>query len=366
MGTAKFDEADERQLAGIPDPGVARDGGQFVAQLNRLRTWAGCPSLRVLRSLSGPPASAGRHGVRSLSVSTTHEVLTGKRLPRLPRLEFVEAFVTACLRARSWPEGQIEEEVERWRRVWRVLALPPDLRDAGAPEPVPVPAVLPEPSVTVVPAPPGLRRWWWIASTVSAFLLGAVAGLVGDRLVMAESAEGADLAARGDRPASAVVREEGAGAGGCVVASRPAGAELLDDRAFSTPGRWDLSASNLDVAGDGGRLEIRVLGGTAEPWDAILMRRELVLTEGRRYTLAFDIRTSAAVRLRVTVQENRPPEYRAVLMRDFHAGSTLCHRSYSFVPDRDIVPGEITFQFGGHAEDLRVELVGLSLVEEAG
>ena len=109
-----------------------------------------------------------------------------------------------------------------------------------------------------------------------------------------------------------------------------------------------------------------MLGGTAEPWDAILMRRGLVLTEGRRYTLAFDIRTTAAVRLRVTVQENRPPEYNAALMRDFHTDSVLCHQEYSFVAQRDIPRGEVTFQFGGHAEDLQVELANLSLVEEGG
>jgi hypothetical protein len=97
----------------FPEPSGAGSAGEFIAELNALRAWAGKPSLRRLRDLAGRS---------DLPTSTTHEILSGKRLPRLPRLEFVEVFVRACLRARDVTGTEADQAIEAWRRHWRRLA----------------------------------------------------------------------------------------------------------------------------------------------------------------------------------------------------------------------------------------------------
>jgi hypothetical protein len=127
-----------------PDPAGVATPGQLVTQLNELRAWAGRPSFRTLRDLAGARPGTGEPAAEALPVSTTHEILAGKRLPRLPRLDFVEAFVCACLRAAQCPPDEIAAEVERWRCCWRGLA-----RTGGGEAPAD-------------PAPPARRRagWW--------------------------------------------------------------------------------------------------------------------------------------------------------------------------------------------------------------
>jgi len=62
--------------------------------------------------------------VDALPTSTISYTLNGRGLPRPPRLEFVESFVTACLLACDHPEEEIPAVVERWRACWRDLTLP--------------------------------------------------------------------------------------------------------------------------------------------------------------------------------------------------------------------------------------------------
>src|SRR3569833_3600167 len=99
---------DEVGLTG-PDPSRADSPAEFLNELKALRVWAGQPSLRRIERL------AKAHG-HYLPSSTTHEVLVGKRLPNLPRLEFVDAFASACLRAEgNTEESAIPAEIERLR-----------------------------------------------------------------------------------------------------------------------------------------------------------------------------------------------------------------------------------------------------------
>src|SRR3954462_4421521 len=79
-----------------PDPDGSEGG--FVESLKGLRRWAGQPSLRRLQQLGGTVRAVSGHEVPALPPSTVSSVL---RRPDLPRLEFVEAFVTACLRSRD-------------------------------------------------------------------------------------------------------------------------------------------------------------------------------------------------------------------------------------------------------------------------
>ncbi|RJL24533.1 LamG domain-containing protein [Bailinhaonella thermotolerans] len=125
-----------------PDPAGARTPEQYVAKLAELRTWAGAPSLRRLRVLGGTTRAPNGDEVDLLPPSTTSAVLAGKRLPRLPRLDFVRAFVAACLQAAGYPAEAAPVVQARWTEAWRHLAQP-----AASPEPPPVP----EPSAQASP-----------------------------------------------------------------------------------------------------------------------------------------------------------------------------------------------------------------------
>jgi tetratricopeptide (TPR) repeat protein/Mrp family chromosome partitioning ATPase len=113
-----------------PDP----DGsaGAFVESLKGLRRWAGQPSLRRLLQLGGTVRAVSGHEVPALPPSTVSSVL---RRPDLPRLDFVEAFVTACLRSRDVAPEQIREAVDDWRGAWRAATAEAERPDeAGQPE----------------------------------------------------------------------------------------------------------------------------------------------------------------------------------------------------------------------------------------
>nr|SBO97648.1 hypothetical protein BN4615_P7164 [Nonomuraea gerenzanensis] len=115
-----------------PDPGAAGSVADFVEALARLRRWAGEPSLSRLRSLGGQVAASDGSLVDALPKSTTSHVL--RQHDRLPRWEFVRAFVTACLRSCEYPEESIAGELERWRAA-RAALTAPDTSDATAPAP---------------------------------------------------------------------------------------------------------------------------------------------------------------------------------------------------------------------------------------
>jgi tetratricopeptide (TPR) repeat protein len=104
------------QPGGQPDPNAARDGRAFTELLEELRQWAGRPSLRRLCQLGGNVRSPSGHLVPALPPSTVSSVLRRKQLPRL---DFVEAFVAACLRARKSPPAEIDDAIGRWQRAWR-------------------------------------------------------------------------------------------------------------------------------------------------------------------------------------------------------------------------------------------------------
>ncbi|HEY8482036.1 MAG TPA: NACHT domain-containing protein [Spirillospora sp.] len=103
-----------------PDPSGARGVDDYVAALVRLRRWAGEPSLSRLRALGGRTVTADGVAVDALPKSTVSHVL--RQTGKLPRWEFVRAFVTACLRYCDYPDEQIHAELERWRAARAALA----------------------------------------------------------------------------------------------------------------------------------------------------------------------------------------------------------------------------------------------------
>ncbi|GAB3425148.1 ATP-binding protein [Flindersiella endophytica] len=101
---------------GLPDPDEVPNAKEFLAALRDLRSWAGQPSLRRLRMLGGKTTSVGGHVIDALPTSTISAWLAGKR-PHLPRSEFVEAYVRACLRAQGITPDLVTQEVRRWLGV---------------------------------------------------------------------------------------------------------------------------------------------------------------------------------------------------------------------------------------------------------
>ncbi|GAA3204892.1 NACHT domain-containing protein [Nonomuraea helvata] len=125
-----------------PDPAQAGSVADFVRSLVQLRQWAGQPSLSRLRSLGGQTVTPDGAMVDALPKSTTSHVL--RQTDRLPRWDFVRAFVTACLRSCDVPDELIPEELERWRAARTALAEPVAPPPSGAEERT-SPAMPPEP-----------------------------------------------------------------------------------------------------------------------------------------------------------------------------------------------------------------------------
>uniref|UniRef100_UPI003F496D58 NACHT domain-containing protein n=1 Tax=Actinomadura sp. CA-154981 TaxID=3240037 RepID=UPI003F496D58 len=115
--------------SGPPDPTGAATAAEFVGALALLRQWAGEPSLSRLRMLGGKTAASDGASIDALPKSTISNVL--RQTGRVPRWDFVRAFVSACLRYCDHPAEQIPEELERWRAARAALAERPA---AAAPE----------------------------------------------------------------------------------------------------------------------------------------------------------------------------------------------------------------------------------------
>lgn len=120
-------------VAAPPDPRQARTPADLVAALGDLRLWAGQPSLRTLRRLGGTAVTPSGDTVDALPISTMSHLLNGHGLPRPPRMDFVEAFVGACLRAAGRDDAAIAPEVDRWRTAWATAARPPSTVDTAPP-----------------------------------------------------------------------------------------------------------------------------------------------------------------------------------------------------------------------------------------
>ncbi|MEV0409159.1 hypothetical protein [Actinoallomurus sp. NPDC050550] len=115
-------------------------------------------------------------------MSTLSDNLAGKRLPNLPRLSFVVAFVGACLQACGHhDERQIEAETDRWSRAWQAMSAtgtgqPPDQPTQNDPQPAPEP-ILADPSPAHARRDPGRRTTEWLPA-ITGFLGVAIGALI--------------------------------------------------------------------------------------------------------------------------------------------------------------------------------------------
>jgi hypothetical protein len=154
-----------------PDPTEATTTADFVRSLTRLRHWAGEPPLSRLRWLAGQSAAPDGTTIDALPKSTTSHVL--RQTGKLPRWDFVRAFVTACLRYCDYPAEQIHAELELWRAARTALAEPdpgetPSPGAAGQASPAPVA----EPPVAEAP----------VAEALAAEIAAAIAAAQSDSL----------------------------------------------------------------------------------------------------------------------------------------------------------------------------------------
>ncbi|MDR7321024.1 hypothetical protein [Catenuloplanes niger] len=255
----------EKQVSGRPDPSGSDSAGEFTDALVALRVWAGKPSLRTLRDLARPAGA--------LPTSTVHEILAGRRLPNLPRLEFVEAYVRTCLRVHGGAEpAETEAEVQRWRDAWRRLTSdrpyaiadgpPPVL--ARAPDPLPpVTVVTPEPLPAADPPPrtivlaPPRRRSARMLAAAGLFLTGLLVGAVGVWFLPRDSGAPA-TAASGSAPPEVTCRT--------ALPAPPDGPELISNGAFDRPLRrpWWTDSPKVELTAAGDALVAHVMGGDRE------------------------------------------------------------------------------------------------------
>ncbi|SNY70216.1 carbohydrate binding domain-containing protein [Paractinoplanes atraurantiacus] len=347
-------------------PSPVRTADDFVAELRQLRVRAGNPSLRQLSRLADQRIAAARGEIRPdpLPPSTTSEVLAGKRLPRLPRYEFVESFVTACLRAGGQDEPAIAAEVARWRAAWCTLSeqeTAAGLASAGA---TPAGAAPNRPRRGV--APP-------LVAVI--FVAGIGVGVLGARAwpgrqdpaaappagSQAAGAQGAGAQAAGAQAAGA---QAAAAPDTCLPSDHPApaGPDVLS-RAAAAWWANDTEAASVS-GGEGHRFRADVATGTKTPGDVVIVKSDVDLVQGRPYTLAFTASTDRATTIRVRVQDS-PPTYQESYTRDLPVDTTACRHEYRFVAARTSAHSELTFQVGGHAEDFRLEVADVALVEAA-
>lgn len=135
--------------SGPPGPDEAGTTADFVRSLELLRRWAGEPSLSRLRALGGQTVSSDGATIDALPKSTTSHVL--RQTGKLPRWDFVKAFVTACLRNGDHPAELIPGELERWRAARTALAeasTRPGPEEPPFPQTPQIPQTSPEPPAT--------------------------------------------------------------------------------------------------------------------------------------------------------------------------------------------------------------------------
>lgn len=102
----------------VPEPGSVTSTAQFIATMNQLRAWAGASYAELNKR-------AVKHN--QLPPSTISGVLHGQRLPRL---EFLLAYVRAC--------GLNDEQAAAWEQAWAALR-ERELSPLGQPPPAGLP-----------------------------------------------------------------------------------------------------------------------------------------------------------------------------------------------------------------------------------
>ncbi|MCA2218401.1 carbohydrate binding domain-containing protein [Jidongwangia harbinensis] len=315
----------------------------FVAELRRLRAQVGDPSFRNLHRIAGERIADAPNGHRMdpLSPSTTSEILGGKRLPRLPRLEFVESYVTACLSFHGVDGPATTAEVERWRERWHSLAT----REQQE-EPAPVDAPRP-------------RRPLTRLLVVVAFLAGLGVGIGVSRSWPADRSAAASVTAPAEPSTEApdVCLAQGT--------TLPTGQDVLrlPPEGQQTGSWWVNDPDFATLHTDGRRFRADVVAGKSRPGDVIIVKSDVALVQGSTYALAFSASADHPTTVRVRVQDNQPPLYEWSHDQEVPVTQHGCLHLYQFVARKSSAHSELTFQVGGHDQDFRLQIQDVSLVE---
>ncbi|GAA2265990.1 hypothetical protein GCM10010149_02700 [Nonomuraea roseoviolacea subsp. roseoviolacea] len=127
-----------------------------------------------------------------------------------------------------------------------------------------------------------------------------------------------------------------------------AAAELVVNGTFAggTTPWWNSADTSMAVSG--GRLQVKVTGGTANAWDAMIGQNAITLAKGKTYTLSFDASASAPASAVTTVQLAASP-YTRTLTKTFSLGTTSKRYSFPFTSTLATTGGQVSFQLGGGA-----------------
>ncbi|MFG1922823.1 hypothetical protein [Cryptosporangium sp. NPDC048952] len=358
------------ELNPVDGPIRTATAAEFVGELNRLHHWAGRPPYRTLHD--------------QLSPSTVSDALRGKHLPRPPRLEFVEAFVGACLRFAGLADARVEVGVETWRQAWRRIGTPatpdtaagtaagtagaaeasaddPAVAPAGAeaadtvadaPDGTNVPVASPRPEPTGGPySRRGASRRGALLALAAAFLVGVVVG--GATLWLVDPR---------DPPA--------------VHASDPAPSDCLPADAPPPPGRemFDPAEDTSAWLPNNNRVDLRRVdkgvwragvhgGGIARPSDLLVIRRPVSVVDNHHYALTVTASASRPVTVRIRFQNRNSADYDPFHNVPYTVTPQACRRTMSFLVHTTTTGGELIFLVGG-LEDFDLTLTAVSLVDQ--
>jgi hypothetical protein len=149
----------------------------------------------------------------------------------------------------------------------------------------------------------------------------------------------------------------------CLRPANPdAGRELIVDGGFVQTETLGYSDSRVDVDRDNSQLLIKVEGGSLHSWQAVLEQRLIPLTEGRLYTLSFEMYAEEPVTIHVTTQLQFEP-FTKVIDDDVVADKTWKRHSLTGVGGVTTNLGMVSFQFGGYRQNLSFRLDNVSLME---
>ncbi|MER6013635.1 glycoside hydrolase family 9 protein [Streptomyces bluensis] len=122
-----------------------------------------------------------------------------------------------------------------------------------------------------------------------------------------------------------------------------------------------FSDDRTPVSAVDGKLRADVPGGTTNPWEAIIGQNDILLQQGRPYTLSFSASASRPVRVRVRVQPGEPPFDPAPLTQDVDLGPEQSY-TFTFTSGLDTDRGQVVFQIGGNSEAWVFDVDDVSLI----
>lgn len=127
---------------------------------------------------------------------------------------------------------------------------------------------------------------------------------------------------------------------------------------------WWTGGSATMQAVDG-RLCLDVVGGTVNPWDAMLGQSSVQLEQGKIYHYQFDVLADQPATFVTTLQLGQDP-YTSALYRQLEAGTLPQTYAFDFSSELETTNGQVTFQLGGSTQNFRLCLDNISLTGGTG